>query len=80
VNIKRELQILQFKKNYAQLMVDEGLKANYEEQMQQFKAKLRQTMEQIAEAEKIIEITEKQLHEGVEIKEEEKNGYSKTEN
>jgi hypothetical protein len=70
---KKKIEFLQYSKEYNELLISKGLKANYEMQLEDAKIKLQKINQDMNELKFSNEQAEKQLKEGVEEKQ---NGTS----
>ncbi|MHA1304719.1 MAG: hypothetical protein ACTSPI_13560 [Candidatus Heimdallarchaeaceae archaeon] len=70
--IQKEIPNKEFKIEYAELMLTKGLEQNYLEKRREFEFMKRQQQEELHMINKQIEILDKQIKEGVEVKEETK--------
>jgi len=68
VSNKEEIQGLTFVKHQAQLMLDEGIDADIMMQKQKYKGQLSRAESQLKELKFAVETSEKQLREGVEVR------------
>lgn len=70
--IREEIGHLEYLERYNTLMIQEGLRRNYEEKLMEFKKIREQVLEEIKEDWRKLGMLQEQIDKGVEIKEEEK--------